>query len=101
MREAELSMSGALAHSEESTCSPCRPILRVRMCNLDGLMKPCGCDKTYTLDGLKLWARSMRQTLREANNYAISLSKLQRYEEAKSLLRKTIPVARRVLGRES
>ena len=37
-------------------------------------------------------------TLHDAGNYAASLAKLQRFEEAKSLLRKTIPVARRVLG---
>ena len=30
--------------------------------------------------------------------HAISLKKLERFEEAKSLLRKTIPVARRILG---
>ena len=33
-----------------------------------------------------------------ANNYAMSLVKLQHLKEARSLLRKTIPVARRVLG---
>ena len=33
-----------------------------------------------------------------SNNYALSLIDLQRFEEAKSLLRKTMPVARRVLG---
>ena len=33
-----------------------------------------------------------------AYNYANTLSDLQRFEEAKSLLRKTVPVARRVLG---
>jgi hypothetical protein len=33
-----------------------------------------------------------------ANNYALSLKDLSRFEEAKSLLRKTMPVARRVLG---
>ena len=33
-----------------------------------------------------------------SNNYAYSLLDLQRFEEAKSLLRKTIPAARRVLG---
>ena len=33
-----------------------------------------------------------------ANNYADSLRRLRRFEEAKSLLRKTIPAARRVLG---
>ena len=37
-------------------------------------------------------------TLREAYNYANALVGLQRFEEAKSLLRKTLPVARRVLG---
>ncbi len=31
-------------------------------------------------------------------NYATTLNDLQRFEEAKNLLRKTIPVARRVLG---
>ena len=33
-----------------------------------------------------------------ANNYAMSLVKLQHLKEARSLLRKTIPVARRVFG---
>ena len=35
---------------------------------------------------------------RQANNYANSLNDLQRFGEARSLLRRTIPVARRVLG---
>ena len=33
-----------------------------------------------------------------ANNYANGLLTLQRYAEAKALMRKTIPLARRVLG---
>ena len=33
-----------------------------------------------------------------SNNYAESLRNLERFTEAKSLLRKTMPVARRVLG---
>ena len=33
-----------------------------------------------------------------ASNYAQSLGRLERVEEAKSLMRKTLPVARRVLG---
>ena len=37
-------------------------------------------------------------TLIEANNYATSLINLERFEEAKELLRKMIPVARRALG---
>ena len=37
-------------------------------------------------------------TLRAATNYAASLVLLKRFEEAKSLLRETIPVTRRVFG---
>ena len=37
-------------------------------------------------------------TLNAANNYAASLQSLGRLEEAKSLMRRRIPVARRVLG---
>ena len=39
-------------------------------------------------------------TLAAADNYALSLLKLQRFEEAKSLLRKQLPVARRILGKD-
>ena len=38
-------------------------------------------------------------TLIAANNYATTLIELGRFEEARSLMRKMIPVARRVLGR--
>ena len=37
-------------------------------------------------------------TLLAANNYADSLRALQHFEDARSLLRKAMPVARRVLG---
>ena len=40
----------------------------------------------------------MRGGVRAAANYASSLRNLSHFEEAKSLMRKTIPVARRVLG---
>ena len=40
-------------------------------------------------------------TLREANNYASLLGQLGRFEEAKSLLRKIVPVAPRVLGKSN
>ena len=36
--------------------------------------------------------------LAAANNYANTLLELRRFEEAKALLRKTVPVARRVIG---
>jgi tetratricopeptide (TPR) repeat protein len=47
---------------------------------------------------LNLHGEQNDATLRAANNYAVSLNGLERFEEAKSLLRRTMPVARRVLG---
>ena len=38
------------------------------------------------------------ETLRAASNYASTLNELGRYAEVKALLRKMMPVARRVLG---
>jgi len=48
---------------------------------------------------LKLNGEEYYETLREANNYASSLIDLQRFKEARSLMRKTIHVTRRVLGK--
>ena len=50
---------------------------------------------------LKRFGEEHGQTLREASNYATSLADLKRFEEAKVLLRKWIPVARRVLGEDA
>ena len=47
---------------------------------------------------LKLKGEKHVNTLVAANNYASSLAELKRFEEAKTLLRKMMPVARRVLG---
>jgi len=47
---------------------------------------------------LRLDGEEHRETLKTAINYAISLSTIQRYEEAMALLRKPIRIARRVLG---
>ena len=47
---------------------------------------------------LKLLGEEDRATLLAAGNYAVSLKTLEHFEEAKALLRKTMPVARRVLG---
>ena len=47
---------------------------------------------------LRIHGEEHEETLIAADNYAISLMDLQRSEEAKSLLRKMIPVVRRVLG---
>ena len=47
---------------------------------------------------MKLHGEQHPRTLTAANNYATSLLDLQRYAEAKLLLRKIVPVTRRVLG---
>jgi tetratricopeptide (TPR) repeat protein len=47
---------------------------------------------------LELNGKEHEETLRAANNYALTLVTLERFEEAKALLRKTLPVVRRVLG---
>ena len=47
---------------------------------------------------LKIFGISHEGTLREASNYASTLKDLKHFDEAKSLLQKTMPVARRVLG---
>jgi len=47
---------------------------------------------------LRLHGEEHEKTILAANNYAASLNELKRFEEAKSLLRKTIPVTRRVFG---
>ena len=47
---------------------------------------------------LKLNGEEYSRTLTAANSYALCLMELKRSQEAKKLLRKTVPVARRVLG---
>ena len=47
---------------------------------------------------VKLLGEEHEETLLVAENYALSLIDLRRFEEAKALLRKSMPVARRVLG---
>ena len=47
---------------------------------------------------LNLCGEENEYTLLSANNYATSLLNLQRFEEAKALMHKMVPVARRALG---
>ena len=47
---------------------------------------------------MKISGEDDRRTLTASFNYASSLVRLGRYKEAKSWLRRTLPVARRVLG---
>ena len=45
-----------------------------------------------------LFGEEHRDTLTAASNYVRVLNRLNRFDEAKALVRKTVPVARRVLG---
>jgi tetratricopeptide (TPR) repeat protein len=97
VREAELSMLRRLG-------DPLRNILAAQT-NLAltyrklGQLEPALRMQREVYSGrLKLNGEENKRTLRAANNYAASLNDLKRYEEAKALLRRTMPVARRVLG---
>ena len=97
VQEAELSMARRFGDSENA-------ILQVQT-NLAITYGQLGRDeealsmKRDVYSGhLKLYGPQNRHTLIPANNYATSLISLERFEEAKVLLRKTMPVARRVLG---
>ena len=57
----------------------------------------CLRQKVYSAH-LKLDGEENHDTLREANNYASLLKRVKHFGEAKSLMCKMIPVARRVLG---
>ena len=95
--EAELSMMRRLGASETR--------ILAAQCNLAITYDQLGRDeealsmKRDVYSGhLKLYGVQNRHTFIPANNYATSLISLERFEEAKVLLRKTMPVARRVLG---
>ena len=64
---------------------------------LGDLEKALSMERDVYFGYLKL-GEQHKDTLGAANNYAVSLVNVERFEEAKSLLRKTMPVARRVLG---
>jgi tetratricopeptide (TPR) repeat protein len=97
VQEAELATKRRLGVSEEN-------ILNVQG-NLANSYQMLGRDeealamRTDLYSGfLKLKGEEHRATLHSAYNYANDLLRLQRFEEAKSLMRRTVPVARRVLG---
>ena len=97
VKEAQLSEERRLGADEDD--------ILVSLSNL-----ACSCQKGGRLEealrihqdvyfgSLNLHGEEHRATLGQAIYYASSLSELQRHAEAKALLRKTIPVARRVLG---
>ena len=99
VKEAELSMARRLGASEEEllTVQGNLAIIYEEMGRLDEAIRM---KRDVYSARLKLGGEEHGKTLLAANNYASSLVDLKRCEEAKSLLRKSIPVARRVLGED-
>ena len=65
---------------------------------LGNLEKALSMERDVYSATLRLYGEEHENTLLDTNNYAVSLLKVKRFKEARSLLRKSIPVARRVLG---
>ena len=66
--------------------------------SLGHLEKARSMERDVYSERLKLHGDQHKETLRAASNYASFLKNLSHFGEAKSLLRKVMPVARRVLG---
>ena len=97
VREAELSMRRRLGDDEEDLL-----VLQTNLANsyqaLGQSEEALRLRQEFYSGRLKLNGKEHVYTCMAAGNYASNLSKLKRFEEAKALLRKTIPVVRRVLG---
>ena len=87
---------GALAH-QNITCSS-RRVIWLTHIRLGRCEEALRLQRDVYSGHLKLNGEEYYETLREANNYASSLIDLQRFKEARTLMRKTIHVTRRVLG---
>ena len=100
VRGAELSMLRRLGRSEG--------VILAAQSNLAGTYQAVGrfedalgIYRDAQLDFARLYGEEHQNTLRQANRYALCLLNLRRFAEAKSLLRRTLPVARRVLGEDN
>ena len=97
VREAELSMIRRLGAPEEHVLAV-QGNLAITYRALGRLDEELRLRQDVYSSTLKLLGKEHGDTLLEANNYANSLIELDRFKEAKALLRKTTPVARRCLG---
>ena len=97
VREAELAVMRRLGGSEENMLA-----LQSNLANtyevLGRYERALQMQQAAYSGRVRLNGEEHEQTLRAADNYALSLLKLRRFEEAKALMRKTMPVARCVLG---
>jgi len=99
VKEAELAMERRLGASEEDI-SAVQSNLACTYKAMGRLEEALNLYRDVYSGELKFYGAEHSETLISAVNYATTLEKLQRYQEAKSLLRRTMPVARRVLGDE-
>ena len=96
VREAELSMIRRLGASENRMLEV-QTNLAIAYGPLGRLEEALQLERDVYSGRLRLNGEEHEKTLRAANNYASSLKNLSHFGEAKTLLRKMMPVARRVL----
>ena len=97
VREAELSLMRRLGASEHRMLAV-QTNLAISYAQLGRTEQALSMRRDVYSATLRLHGEENKDTIQVANNYAASLIELERYAEAKALFRKTIPVARRVLG---
>ena len=97
VREAELSMERRVGAAEEDLLVA-RGNLAGTYRNLGRIEEALQMRRDVYFGLLRLYGEEHGETLREAGNYANLLNQVKCFEEVKALLRKTLPVARRVLS---
>ena len=97
VQEAELSMLRRLGADEEIIL-PVQSNLAVTYYVLERDEQALGMRRDVYFGSVRLFGDESKATFVAVENYALSLLTVRRVEEAKRLLRKTMPVARRVLG---
>jgi len=97
VEEAQLSLMRRLDYSEEGLLTM-QENLAVSYARLGRVEEALLMQRGVYSGRMKLYGEEHANTLLAATNLAMSLLGLQRFEEVKALLRKTMPIARRVLG---
>ena len=97
VREAELSMARRLGAQEEHILAV-QGNLASSYTKMGRLEQALQMDRDIYHGRVKLEGQESEKTLKAAGNYACSLLYLSCFQEAKPVLRRTIPIARRALG---
>ena len=98
VRETELSTLRRIGGPEEQILKV-QTNLATTYVNIGRLEEASQMDRDVYCGNVKLFGEEDYDTLLAASNYASSLKFLEHFEEARSVLRKVMPVARRVLGK--